>query len=209
MKWFRRWFLGRFGKSRSEKIEPGPSKHWFKSIGSLEHFTPFKEEVDMAEDALEVLDVFVPVKRSEVFALTTIRNFRTDSLKEFVLESDWVILSRDQFMEPKLQRRLRKTNSLTSFCKSLAEKSVNKRRAEVVAKPPLCHCNELLDSCESDKPLRLSVFRRIANSFQRFFSLLYRNVKRTLFKPKDVESQIIVEDHSFETFASSSTYLCR
>ncbi|CAH0686320.1 unnamed protein product [Spodoptera exigua] len=208
MKWFRRWFLGRFGKSRNEKTESGSSKLWFKSIGSWEHFTSFKEDVEMAEDAMEVLEVLLPVKRSEVFALTTIKNFRTDSLKDFVLESDWVILSRDQLMEPKLQRHLQKPNSLTSLCRSLAERSVFKKKAEVIAKPPFCHCNELMSSCDSEKPLRLNVFRRMINSFKRFFSLLYSNVKRTLFKDETVvEIQFINEDNSLETFSSSSMYL--
>lgn len=206
MKWFKKWFQGKCEKSTEE---PGPSRDvsWLIKIDSLKHFIP--EEVPVAEEALEVLDVYVPVP-SDVCVLTTIKNFRTDSLKEFVYESEWVIVSRKQFMEPKFQRRLQKTDTLTDLCRSLAENSVNRRHAEVIAKPPNCHCHEM-SSCESEQPLRLNAFRRALSSFKRFWRLLCRKVKD--FKIIKAEEVIDVpnfyEEDPLESFASTNMYLCR
>lgn len=189
---------------------PGPSKDepWLRKMDSLKQFVPPDEEVEVAEEALKILDVYVPVT-CDVFALTTIKNFRADSLNEFVYESDWVFVSRKQLLEPRFQRRLKKTDTLTDLCRSLAERSVNRRRAEVIAKPPNCHCH-VLNSCESEKPLRSNLFRRMLSSFKSFWRCIYHKAKNCrIFKSEEVVEIPILPEDPLESFASTSMYLCR
>ena len=189
---------------------PGPSREapWLTNI-SLKPSIPLVQEVEVAEEALEVLDVFVPVI-SDVCALTTMRNFRSDSLDEFVCESEWVIVPRKQLMEPKFQERLRRTDTLTDLCKSLAKRNVSRRLAEVIAKPPKCHCHERSSSeSEEEGPLRSSLFRRVLNSFKRFWRLLYSKVRDCFMSKEVVETPNPNEEDPLESFASTNMYLCR
>lgn len=211
MKWFKKLFQGKCEKLTEEK--PGSSKAaWMNKFDSMNYFMPPEQDYMVADEALKVLDVYVPVT-SEVYALTTIRNFRANTLNDYVYESEWVVVSHKQLLEPRFQRRLKKTDTLTDLCRSLAESSVNKKLAEVIAKPPNCHCHEL-SSCESEKPLRSRYFRRIVNSFKRFLRLFCHRVKHCkIFKTEDVNevpnsTEDSLED-PFEAFNSTNTYLCR
>lgn len=208
MKWFKKWFQGKCEKQTESMPSTSKAQPWKNKLNSLSDFIPPDDDFTVAVEALEALDVYVPV-RSEVFAFTTIKNFRADSLNEHVYESDWVVVSRKQMMEPKFQRRLKKADTLTDLCRSMAERSVNRRRAEVVAKPPNCHCHEL-DSCKSEKSQRTSIFRRIFNSFTRFCRLIYRKVRNCkIFKSEDVIEIPKATEDLLGSFHSTNSYLCR
>lgn len=207
MKWFRKLFQGKCASQTEAKASTSKIRPWSDKFDSSNSFVTLDVDFMEAEEALEALDVFVPVS-SEVYALTTIKNFRSDTLKDFVYESDWVFVSREQLMEPKFQRRLKKADTLTELCRSLAERSVSKRRAEVVARPPNCHCHELRSS-ESEKPLRSSSLCRIIKKIKNMCRHLCLKLKHfKIFKSEDVESPKPSED-PIMSFTSTNIYLCR
>lgn len=174
-------------------------------IDSWKYFFSPDEDVSLAEEALIVLDVYEPVT-SDICALTTIKNFRADSLNEFVCQSEWVVISRKKLLEPRFQQGyLTKTDTLTNLCRSLAENGVNRRRLEVIAKPPKCHCNEL--STKSEKPVRTSLFRVALNGFKSFWKGLYCNLcgifKAGICIPKPYYKT------PFEYLSTTDMYLCK
>lgn len=188
MKWFKKLFRGKYAKPSDQTVsKPEPKKTVFDSLNSFKH--PDKSSS-------------VPVPEpSELFALTTMRNFRGDSLDEFVHESNWVILTREQLEEPRFQQHLARSDSLTSLCQSLSEKSVDIKRAEIVAKSPNCHCKER-DPEEGNRRVRKNAFKRFFNIFAKKWRHLSKKIKKCLFKMKPK-----VEEDTSQSYTDN--YLCR
>lgn len=208
MKWFKKLFQGKCEKL-TEKCNIN-KKAWFDKFKPSNSAVSADEGCPVGHDTLQALDVFVPVS-SEVYALTTIKNFRSDTLDTFSCDSDWVIVSCEQFYEPKFQQSLRNTDSLTDMCRSLAETSINKRKAEVVARPPNCHCDELSsDSCESEKPSDLNFLTKVINSFRRFWRFIYSKLKcRKKSKAGNIPDTSKSKRSLMDSKLSTYTYLCR
>ncbi|KAG6440960.1 hypothetical protein O3G_MSEX001585 [Manduca sexta] len=137
MMWFKKLFRGKCEK-RTEDTAGSSKDEW---INKFDYLNIFKEAEDGCSIATEALEV-VQTEPREIYALTTIRNFRGDTLDEFVCESEWVLVTPDQFSEPRFQRHLTRTDTLTALCKTVADSNLNKKRAEIIAKSPNCHCHE-------------------------------------------------------------------
>lgn len=145
------------------------------------------------------MSVSVP---SEVIALTTIQNFRGDTLQEFVYESNWVLLTREQLEHPRFQQHLAKSDSLTSLCKSMSERCVDVRRADVVAKPPKCQCGYRSSEDAKTKPRR-NIFRRFIDSFSRIWRGFRRKLRHCFCKEPSAKT----DEESGHSFTND--YLCR
>lgn len=177
--------------SEQTPSKPEPKKNLFDSLNSFKH-------PDAGPAA--VLSVSVP---SEIFALTTIRNFRGESLSEFVHESSWMLLTLEQLEEPRFQQHLARSDSLTSLCQSLSEKSLDIRRAEIVARPPHCLCKER-DPEEGYHRPRKNGFRRYFNAFAKLWRHLCKKIKKCFFKMKPAPN---VDGESSQS--DTHNYLCR
>lgn len=203
MKWFKRLFQEKCEKQIevkpcTSKLDPLLGK--FDSLNFSISVKP-----DQAEEVLET----PLVEYGEVCAVTTIKNFRADTLDEFVFESDWVFIDRHRLLEPKFQQRLAKSDSLTALCKTLAKKNSNKVRAEVVARSPCCHCQDLRSQENEIKP-RVNTFRRFVKAIGRFWKRLccsFKNCimcRKRLRSPSDSKSGIESDLQNF-----TMNYLCR
>lgn len=195
MKWFKKLFRGKCAK-QSEQIlrKPESKKNLFDSLKRFKHSD---------RSASSALCVSVPV-RSEIFALTTLRNFRVDSLDEFVHESNWVLLTKEQLEEPRFQQQLTRSDSLTSLCQSLSERSLDIRRAEIVAKPPNCQCKERDPEDVYHRP-RKNVFRRFCHTLRTIWRHLCKKIKQCFFKPKMTTPK--VDEDPSQSY--TNIYLCR
>lgn len=161
--------------------------------------------LDEAEEVLET-----PVRESgQVCALTTIKNFRADTLNEFVFESDWVFIDRHRLLEPKFQQHLAKSNSLTALCKMRAKRNSNKIRAEVVARSPCCHCKDLRSQEGEIKP-QVNTFRRFVKAIGRFWKRLCYGFKNCIMCKKRLRPDSGAK-FSIESDRQNFTinYLCR
>lgn len=124
------------------------------------------KQFDGNEKASKTLETPV-APRDEVYALTTIKNFRGDTLDEYVFESDWVFVTREKLLEPRFQQRLAKSDALTALCKVLSRRNANIIRTEMIARPPCCHCQDLCH--ENRSKSKSSVFRRFCNTMLRLW----------------------------------------
>lgn len=204
MKWFKRLFQEKCEKQIEVKPSTSKLDPLLGKFDSLSNFT-ISVNADQAEEVLETPHV----QCDEVCALTTIKNFRADTLDEFVFESDWVFLDRHKLLEPKFQQHLAKSDSLTALCKMLAKKNLNKIRAEVVARSPCCHC-KYLKSQESEIKPRLNTFSRFVNAVGRFFKRLCSRFKNCIMCKKRIRthsSQNIKIESDRQNFTKK--YLCR
>ncbi|KPJ06561.1 Protein sprint [Papilio machaon] len=123
MKWFKKLFSGKFVKSTEAKIE-SPFQVWKKNIKKLRF-----ERVQNSElNARQILDMVIP-SDEEICAVTTIQNFSCDDIEQFVSESDWVIVTKEKFLEPKFQQHLAKKDSLKNLCKKSRENGLIKKPA--------------------------------------------------------------------------------
>lgn len=205
MKWFKRLFRG-----KSEKVvEPGSSKinPCFEKIGAWDSFKSHHRErlVSIGEEASEE----TVTEFKEVYAVTTAKNFRGDTLDQFVFESDWVFLTKDQFLEAKFQQRLARSDTLATFCRKRAGDRSTKT-STVVAKPPLCHCSDL--NCEesvSNVPKRESAFRRFVNAMTRFWRRFYRKLKSSCAMCKKKSKVTKGNERLSEDSNFTQSYLCR
>lgn len=149
----------------TESKSESPFQVWKKNIKKLK----FERVQNTELNARQILDMVIP-SDEEICAVTTIQNFSCDDIEQFVSESDWVIVTKEKFLEPKFQQHLASKESLKNLCKKSREGGLNKKRVEVVAKPPACHCKEL-KSKEVKKPSK--------NPLRRFFEAI-RNICRRL-----------------------------
>lgn len=204
MKWFKRLFLEKCEKQievkpSTSKVDPLLGK--FNSLNFTTYVMP-----DPAEEVFET----PVVECSEVCALTTIKNFRADTLDEFVFESDWMFVDRQRLLEPKFQQHLAKSDSLTALCKMLAKRNSNKLRAEVVARSPCCHCQDLR-SQEGEIKLRVNTFRRFVNAIGRFCKRLCNKFKNCIICNKKKARPYSGPKSKIESDRQNFTmnYLCR
>lgn len=198
MKWFRKLFRVKCAR----QTEPPPSKSkcdpWMRKLET-------KEAEKTRPTNRLVLPAPMPIPE-EVYALTTIKNFRCDTLNEYVLESDWIFVSKEKLNEPRFQHRLAKTEVLTALCKKLAENSASEEKTVVVTKPPECHCNHL--SSEENgkvKPPYKNPFKRLLTAIAGFWKKLcnrLRSYNLCLSKKSSVENE-----RNSDGFTNS--YLCR
>lgn len=183
MKWFRKLFRGRSGKAAeasSSKADP-----W------LERFDSIKPQerhrlCSIGEEASEE----TVTDPEEVYAVTTAKNFRGDTLNEFVFESDWVILTKQEFFEAKFQQRLARSDAVTALCKKKASERTAKV-STVVARPPHCHCNDV-DLEDSITVPREGIFRRFVKAVARFWRRFYKmltNCKTCKMKSRRKDDQ--------------------
>lgn len=201
MSWFKKLFHGR-SERQTEDESTSKVETWLLKFESLNQFTYPEEDY---ENALEALEISMT---NEVYALSTARNFRNESLDEFVCESDWVIVTRDQLMEPRFQRHLAKTDSLSTLCKSMVERSLNRRRAEIMARSPTCHCEELGRSLRQKKDQTMSFFRYLVTAFKRFWQKLKNKVKICCnCNHREVLKEAQTESYHISCFTNN--YLCR
>lgn len=114
----------------------------------------------------------------EIYALTTIKNFRGDNMEEFVFESDWVFVSREKLMEPRFQQHLAKSDTLTALCTVLAKRNYNKKVSEVMAKPPCCHCSDL-NSKQNKNKTEVNTCRRLLDALTKFWRRVCNKLKNT------------------------------
>ncbi|CAK1543049.1 unnamed protein product [Leptosia nina] len=197
MKWFTRLFRGR-SERRNEAWK------------ALESFDPNFIETDSSKEEKD--RTWKPMQRfeensssivtvgEEVFALTTIKNFRCDSISEYVFESDWVFVTREKLMEPKFQQNLAKSQLMTKLCRTLSERSGCVKTSTVVAKPPKCHCAEL--ETESEVPYT-NPFRRFLKIVSDMWKCLCKRIK-SVFWGNDEPIPIDEDD-----FDITNSYLCR
>lgn len=198
MKWFKKLFLGKFEKQSEDYLVNTKREPWISKFDSLNPFKP-EDGCSIAIEALEYTEVIT----NEVYALTTIRNFRGDTLDEFVCESDWVFVTKKQITEPKFQRHLAETNSLTVLCKTLAEKNVNKKFAEVIARSPTCQCDNRKAKIGNTKT---NNFQRTIKAVKNLFHDIVLKIKY-LFKRKKKETDNSCEEPSRITDFTKN-YLC-
>lgn len=201
MKWFKKWFRERIGRPVQEVSCAEKSEKWFSIFYTLNILTRPVEGLLVDLEAVEAKESF----QNDVYALTTIKNFRGDTLDEFLCESVWVIINSEQISEAKFQRHLAKPDSLTALCKSLAERSCNKRRAEVIARPPKCHCQDSPKTVPTNQ----------LNCFARFIQFLRRLRNRLVCKLKECFGMNCYSEDddndcgSLETSTFTKCYLCR
>lgn len=179
MKWFKRLFQEKCEKQIEVKPSTSKLDPLLGKFNSLNFTLSVKPE--QAEEALET----PVVEYGAVCALTTIKNFRADTLDEFVFESDWVFIDRDRLLEPKFLQHLSKCDSMTTFCRTLAKRNLNKVRAEVVARSPCCHCKDLKSQEGEIKP-RANTFRRFINAIGRFWKRLINRFKKCIMCKKRI-----------------------
>ncbi|CAF4842439.1 unnamed protein product [Pieris macdunnoughi] len=181
MKWFIKLFRGKSEKPIERKWK---TERFDRKI--------FLDEQPTSSEEMPVTE--------EVYALTTIRNFQCDSISEFIVESEWVFVSKEKLMEPKYQERLSRMSSLTEFCKKLS-KNKECRKTTVVVKPPGCHCAELADE-EAEEKIRDS------NPIKIFFKSvrdLWKCVCKTIKKIFNKNDEVIQIDES--DFEITNSYL--
>lgn len=194
MKWFKKLFRGKCAKPSEQALsKPGPKRNVFDSLNC------FKQS---DKESPAACSVSVPAA-SHLCALTTIRNFRADSLDEFVHESNWVLLTLEQLEEPRFQQHLAKSDSLTSLCQSLSEKSLDIRRAEIVARPPNCLCKER-DLEKSFYRPRKNGFLRFLNAFVKRWRNFCKKIKQCFVKMKPAPNDDEESSQSYTDY-----YLCR
>lgn len=192
MKWFKKLFRGKFAKPSEQTLSKTESKK-----NSFDFLNCFKRTVKASGS------VSAPIRLpSEIFAVTTSRNFRSDSLDEFVYESNWVLLTREQFEEPRFQQHIARSDSLTSICHSISENSLDIRRAEVVAQPPSCHCQHRYPA--DTQKSRKSALRKFFDSFGRIWRRLCTKIIQCFFKLKWTPKN---DADSIGSYTDS--YLCR
>ncbi|CAH2090291.1 unnamed protein product [Euphydryas editha] len=191
MKWFKKLFRGKFVKSTEPKS--------VKAHNTFRIFTSENKQKKLPEKQI----VAEPTTEG-VFALTTIRNFRCDSLNEYVFESEWVFVTREKLMEPKFQQHLTKTETLTKLCKKLAERSGHKKQAMVTVRPPTCHCNDL-NYAEGGlmKDQYVNPFKKLFHACAGLLKRIYSRIKKYFCKIKD-ESSVVYEDQNTDI---SNSYL--
>lgn len=193
MKWFKKLFRGKFEKLSEPKST--------KSQNIFRIFTSKKTKNKLPE-----VQIVAEPTSEEVFALTTIRNFRCDSLNEYVFQSEWVFVTREKLMEPKFQQHLTKTDALTNLCKKLAETSGHKKQANVTVRPPACHCSDLNNE-EGDamKDQYINPFKKMLIAFAGLLKRIYSRFKNCFCKIK-LDSSVVYEEHNTDI---SNSYLCR
>lgn len=203
MKWFKRLFQEKCEKPIEVKPSTSKLDPLLGKFDSLSNFT-ISVNPDQTEEVFET-----PLVSDEVCALTTIKNFRADTLDEFVFESDWVFLDRHKLLEPKFQQHLAKSDSLTALCKVLAKKNSNKIRAEVVARSPCCHCKDL-KSQESEIKPQVNTFRRVVKAIGSFIKRLCSRFKNCIMCKKRIRTHSSQQSNS-ESDGQNFTkdYLCR
>lgn len=183
MKWFKKLFRGKSEKPSESnwKIQRFDSKSYVQ-----EKCPPtVSKEVNVAK---------------EVYALTTIRNFRSDSIDAFVLESEWVLVSKVELMEPKFQERLSRMNTLTELCKKSSKSKC--RNTTVIAKPSGCHCADL-EKQEKEETQRTNPFWCLLKKICDLWKCLRKKIKRVFCKNDEV---IAIDESDFEI---TNSYLCR
>lgn len=201
MKWFKRLFQEKCEK----QIEIKPSTSKLDPL--LGKFDSLNFTISVKPDQAEEVSETPLVQCDEVCALTTIKNFRADTLDEFVFESDWVFLDRHRLLEPKFQQHLAKSDSLTALCKMLAKRNSNKVRAEVVARSPCCHCKDL-KSQESEITPRVNRFRIFVHAIGSFFKRLCIRFKNCMTCKKRTRSHSCLKS-KIESENFTKNYLCR
>lgn len=177
--------------------KPHCSKQTFESLSNFVYSDESCSNESQASEAFE----------EEVFALTTIKNFRTDDIDEFAVESDWVFATREELEEPRYQQRLAKSEVMTRLCKSIADSSIYKRTAVVVATPPKCHCKELSSLEDSPKTKKGNVFYRFFKAIKTFFCGVCRRFKCKFCVKKTNKN--ILEVRELITSDRTASYLCR
>lgn len=188
MRWFKKLFKGKSGK-HLDKPSSSKADPWLNKLQK-------KRDSEASTSKLPT---------TEVYALTTVRNFHCDSLDAFVLESEWVFLSKEQLMEPKFQYRLARSDTLTDLCKRLAERQV-RMEATVVAKPPYCHCAQLCPKESETK--KVNPFRKFANAITRFWKRLCKKLFCCV-SSAEMESDSVPKEEMFQASDFTQSYLCR
>lgn len=202
MSWFKKLF--REKSERASESDYGKRDLWSDKFDSFKSYRRDRL-VPVGEEASEET-VSYP---GEVYAVTTARNFRGDTLDKFVFESDWVFLTKEQFLEPKFQQRLARSDNLTTLCKSLATQRTAKV-STVTAKPPLCHCNDISFEESSGRCERnhQNLFRRFVNAvatvWRRFCKRLKNCCKVCKMRKRFIRGDRLSEDSNF-----TLSYLCR
>lgn len=161
MKWFKKLF-----QKKSVKISE--SKH--SKIDSISHFQEPQPQ--------------------EVFALTTIHNFRTDQLKDFAVDSEWVILSQEEILNPRFQEKLVRPENLKEHCKALAERSRHKIKVQIVSRSPTCHCDELdLENSMTVKP-KMCPLKRVFTAVAKFWCRICKRLKICICRKKKTRTEM-------------------
>lgn len=188
-----------------KQSEPKPcssnSETWRSRLESMSGF-----KIRNSQSWLDTSRIIV---NSEVFALTTIHTFHSDTLEDYVYESNWLLLTREQIEEPSFQKHLVESDSLTSLCKSMSEKSIDIRRTEVVAKSPNCYCSHR--SPEKSKAMsRRNTFRCFFDSLSRIwrgFKIRLKNCFSKTEPPTKTHTDCGQTNHI--TSFCVNDYLCR
>lgn len=184
-------------------VEEKPSTSKGDSLLRFDSLNKFKRSRGHGE-AAKALETAMP--REEVYALTTIKNFRGDNMEEFVFESDWVFVSREKLMEPRFQQHLAKSDALTSLCKTLAKRNFNKKVAEVKARPPCCHCSDLNSKQNGNKTSQVTACQRFLDALTKFW-------RRMCDRLKNSKLCIIKDNHDTakgpNEISFTNNYLCR
>lgn len=196
MKWFKRLFQEKCEKQIEVKPSTSKLDPLLGKFDSLNFTISVKPE--QGEEAFET----PVVKPGDVYALTTVKNFRADTLDDFVFESDWVFVTHHRLLEPRFQQHLAKSDSLTAFCKRLAKRNSNKVRAEVIARSPCCHCKDLR-SQEVGRPV--NAFCKFINAIGRFWKRLCRSFKNCILCKKRTTST----DREVDSQSFTMNYICR
>lgn len=116
----------------------------------------------------------------EVFALTTSQNFRSDQLKDFAVDSDWVILSREEMLKPLIQEKLARPEKLTEHCRTLVEKSRHKKKVKIISRSPLCHCNDIDLEDSITGRSKLCSLKRVFDAVANFWCRVCKRVKNCI-----------------------------
>ncbi|XP_037302542.1 uncharacterized protein LOC119192908 isoform X2 [Manduca sexta] len=199
MMWFKKLFRGKCEK-RTEDTAGSSKDEW---INKFDYLNIFKEAEDGCSIATEALEV-VQTEPREIYALTTIRNFRGDTLDEFVCESEWVLVTPDQFSEPRFQRHLTRTDTLTALCKTVADSNLNKKRAEIIAKSPNCHCHESKWHRKVKRPPQ-NMFQCFVNGVKKIFKCIVRKIKNCFIKKSRSKPKTCTRPNIFSD--STNNYL--
>ncbi|CAG4996643.1 unnamed protein product [Parnassius apollo] len=172
--------LGKCAKANEKKTSK-PFKFW-KNVdqSSIPQIPRVPEVSAPLPREPQISEVSARLSNEEVYALSTIKNFRCDNLTEFVLESDWVFVTKEKLLEPGFQQHLAKKESLMNLCKVLAERSSNKMQIVVVAKSPSCHCSELCPEDNGETVRLKNPFYRLLNTIRYIWKYLCKKVKACL-----------------------------
>ncbi|GBP31775.1 Protein sprint [Eumeta japonica] len=113
-----------------------------------------------------------------IILVTTADNFRHDMLNSYVVESDWVAVTSEEFESPRFQEVLCR-RQLAAYCTCLAKKSRNRRCTEIKAPSAYCHCDALSSSTYGIK--KVSKFRKVLNTITEFWRKLRLKFKDCSF----------------------------